>query len=224
MTGTPGIGGPVTARRLTGGPESRRRGAKAVSKVPHLRLGTTTAIGLALLVSGCGLSPQAYPTPLNRRSVPSALLRGPARTTTTVVGVPMSDVTIYLEGASQHLVTVRRRVPSPATVTEVLDALTAGPTASESDRGLVSPASSVGALVAGPSHKEVVPVNVPVSFESLGGQDQVMVAAQVVYSLTGLPRVRGVVFLVGGQRTQVPNDNGSVKAGPLTRLDYAALR
>lgn len=183
------------------------------------------AFVLAVLLPACGLSPQASPTALDRRAVPYGLLvPAPSVTTTTVAGAPVSPVTLYFEGLDQHLVTVRRLLPSPASIAEALDALAAGPTEGESNRGLVSPASSVGPLVAGPVRKEVVAVYVPLSFESLGGQDQVMAAAQVVYTLTGFPGVRGVVFFVGGQRTQVPNDNGHVTAAPLTRIDYAGLR
>ncbi|HET9058999.1 MAG TPA: GerMN domain-containing protein [Acidimicrobiales bacterium] len=201
-----------------------KRGRPRAGPYRRARLAGALVIGSCVLASGCGLGPQAAPTPLSRHSLPRALLFGLARTTTTVLAAPASTVALYLEGSDQHLVMVHRRVGWPATPSEVLAALAAGPTPPESDRGLVSPASSVGALVAGYPHQEVVPVYVPLSFESLSGEDQVMAAAQIVYSVTSLPGVKGVVFLVGRQRTQVPNDQGDVTAGPLTRLDYASLR
>ena len=66
-------------------------------------------------------------------------------------------------------------------------------------------------------------VDLPVSFESLGGQDQQVAAAQIVFTVTTFTGVRGVRFLVGGQPAQVPTGDGSLTRGPSTRQDYAAL-
>jgi spore germination protein GerM len=132
-------------------------------------------------------------------------------------------VTIFLEGRNQHLVPVRREVPAPATIEAILDQLAAGPTSSESDRGLASPASSVGHFAVGPAHEGVVSVDLPVSFENLGGQDQMVAAAQIVFTVTTFSGVEGVRFLVGGQAARVPDGNGGLAPGPSTRRAYAAL-
>jgi spore germination protein GerM len=104
-----------------------------------------------------------------------------------------------------------------------LSQLAMGPTASESSHGLVSPASSVGPLSVGREHDSVVPVNLPVSFENLGGMDQTVAAAQIVFTVTTFPGVKGVRFLIGGQAAEVPNSDGSLTPGPSTRADYSAL-
>jgi spore germination protein GerM len=72
-------------------------------------------------------------------------------------------------------------------------------------------------------HKGVVSVNLPLSFENLGGQDQTVAAAQIVFTVTTFSGVQGVRFLVAGQAARVPNGNGGLTPGPSTRKDYSAL-
>jgi spore germination protein GerM len=132
-------------------------------------------------------------------------------------------VSIFLEGSDEDLRSVHREVLSPATLQEIMDQLVAGPHRSESSKGLVSPASSVGSFSVGPFHDGVVTIDLPVSFENLSGQDQTAAAAQIVFTATTFTGVAGVRFLVGGQPAQVPNGNGSLSPGPSTRRDYSVF-
>jgi hypothetical protein len=181
------------------------------------------AVALSIGLAGCGLGAQSAPQPLGLKTLPHGLL-GPASPPSTLLrGRASARVTIFLEGSNEHLVPVRREVPLPATLASILRMLVAGPRRSESDRGLVSPASSVGPFAVGPVHKGVVSVNLPVSFENLEGQDQTVAAAQIVFTATTFSGVEGVRFLVGGQAAQVPNGDGSLTPGPSTRKDYSVL-
>jgi spore germination protein GerM len=137
--------------------------------------------------------------------------------------MPLARVTIFLEGSNRRLTRVHREVPSPATLQEIMDQLVAGPRRSESDRGLVSPASSVGPLSVGPRQDGVVTLDLPVSFENLSGQDETAAAAQIVFTATTFTGIEGVRFLVGGQPAQVPNGNGSLSPGASTRKDYSVF-
>ena len=66
-------------------------------------------------------------------------------------------------------------------------------------------------------------IDVGASFADLGGQSQIVAAAQVVFTATALPGVTAVSLTVGGQQTQVPTADGSLSHGPLTRADYAGI-
>jgi len=132
-------------------------------------------------------------------------------------------VTIYLEGPGRRLVPVTRQVQWPVTMTSALDALADGPTAGEADRGLVSPASSLGPFGVGATRGAVLSVNLPAAFEDLAGQDQTVAAGQVVYTVTAFPSIKGVRFLVRGQPSQVPSDSGTLSPRPATRQDYSQL-
>lgn len=179
------------------------------------------ALGATLTVQGCGVGPEASPHRLDPRTVPFGLL-APATTTTTTTQVAESPVVIYLYG-TQRLVPVRHTVPSPPRLTDVLKELGTGPSTAESTQGITSPISTAAPLRLLSLRNEIASVQVPASFEALGGQDQIVAAAQVVFTLTGLPGVTGVELLVDGQPTQVPTGNGSLSQGPLTRADYKAL-
>ena len=134
----------------------------------------------------------------------------------------MRAVTVYL--TSDHgLVAVDRAAPEPVTLRAVLRLLTQGPTFAEQRRGLQSPIATVGGAALRSTTGTTAAVDVPRSFTSLGGQDQIFAAAQLVYTLTGFPGIHGVTVWVAGQRASVPSADGSLLAGPLTRTDYASL-
>ena len=59
-------------------------------------------------------------------------------------------------------------------------------------------------------------IELPISFESLGGQDQQVAAAQIVFTVTTFTGIKGVRFLVGGQVAHVPTGDGSLTRGPST--------
>jgi Sporulation and spore germination len=183
-------------------------------------LALATSAGLA----GCGVGAEPSPHALNAASVPDGLLRHhPKLPSPSEHAGATSRVTVWLEGGNQHLVPVHTNVPWPSTVGALLNALAKTPTERQSDEGLVSPASSVGPLTSEPPQHGVVEVDLPVSFENLGGGDQLIAVAQIVFTLTAFPGVKGVSFLVGGRRVQVPNASGKLEAGGLTRRDYSAL-
>lgn len=173
-------------------------------------------------LAGCGVGPQATPQKIDPKSVPFGLMAPDGKATTTVPGAATAEVIIYLEG-KERLVPVERAVPSPVSIGSALEQLARGPTATESSLGLTSPASAVGPFQAGSVRGGVVSVDLPLSFENLGGQYQIVAAAQIVFTATALEGTRGVLFLVDGQSAQVPGDKGNLVKGPVTRADYSLL-
>jgi len=200
-------------------------GCRGTRGLPLLRAAVigVVAVAAAAGLAGCGLGAQSNPQALSSKDVPYGLLAPASSPRTSVPGFVVAQVTIYLEGANEHLVPVHRQVAWPASLAAILNELVDGPTGRESSRGLVSPASSVGPLGVGPVKRGVVAVDLPVSFENLGGADQIVAAAQIVFTVTTFFGARGVLFFVGGQAAQVPNGNGSLTHGPSTRKDYSAL-
>jgi spore germination protein GerM len=186
-------------------------------------IGVVAALAASALLAGCGLGAQSAPQALATQSAQPRLQRSVPPSSTSVPGRSLAQVTIFLEGSNEHLRSVNREVLSPATLQEIMDQLVAGPHRSESSKGRVSPASSVGSFSVGPFHDGVVTVDLPVSFENLSGQDQTAAAAQIVFTATTFTGVAGVRFLVGGNPAQVPNGNGSLSPGPSTRRDYSVF-
>jgi hypothetical protein len=199
---------------------------QAHRKAGPLVRAAATVVAVAAVGAGlasCGVGAESAPQPLDPKAVPYGLLGPTSSPSTSDPGLSTARVTVYMETDNGRLVPVHRDVAWPATIAAILGQLAAGPTDRESGRGLVSPASSVGHLRVGPVHNGVVSVDLPVSFESLGGQDQQVAAAQIVFTVTTFTGVTGVRFLVARQVAQVPTGDGSLTRGPSTRQDYAAL-
>lgn len=189
----------------------------------RIALALAVAAGAAATLAGCGVGAQSSPKALGRRSVPYGLLLRRGQRRDNVPRFESTRVTLWLEGANERLSPVPAYIAWPETVGGLLNALAQGPTQRQSDDGFASPASSFGPLSSGPLRDGIVAVELPASFENLGGGDQLIAAAQIVYTLTGFPGVKGVTFSLAGQRAHVPNAAGKLLAGPLTRRDYSSL-
>ena len=66
-------------------------------------------------------------------------------------------------------------------------------------------------------------VDLPTSFADLGGQDQIIAVAQIVYTLCLFPEIEQVSIRVGGKQALVPTETGRLSPGPLTRANYSSL-
>jgi len=196
------------------------RWAKALARAGMVG---AAVVGISSGLASCGVGVQSAPEPLDPKAVPYGLLGQAPSPSTSDPGLLSARVTVYMEAENGRLVAVHRDVAWPATISAILGQLAAGPTSRESGRGLASPASSVGPFRVGAVRAGIVSVNLPVSFESLGGQDQQVAAAQIVFTVTTFTGVTGVRFLVGGQAAQVPTGDGSLTRGPSTRSDYSAF-
>jgi len=180
------------------------------------------------LAAGCGVPTQNAPQLIPKAQVPFHLLDPEAPTTTTVTTPSPAftvPVLIYLvNSTSQYLVSSQRLVAPPAQLSAVLDALLAGPTASElaigTQTALSSGVSVLGASVAG----GVATVNFNSAFGQITGPQQILAVAQVVFTVTSqLTPETGVTFEISGTPTNVPIATGAQVPGPVHLLQYAAL-
>jgi spore germination protein GerM len=108
----------------------------------------------------------------------------------------------------------------PASLSDVVGALLAGPTSTEQ-------AGGIGTFLAA-SHIQfstsVAGGVATVSFASnpvqVVGPDQTIAIAQLVWSVTEQPGITQVLVHIGGQPVEVPVAGGAQVAGPVNRFDY----
>ena len=187
------------------------------------RLMAGTVAVLAVLVLGaCGIPTASSPSPIAKGDVPYHLLNPPTTTTTTPGAPPAVGVAelIYLVAPSGHLVAASRVLAVPASLTQVVGALLAGPTAKESASGVQSFLNLTGAQVTVAPAGGVADVNFTTNPIQVVGPDQTLAIAQVVYTVTQQPGVTGVTFAFGGKAIEVPTAAGAQVPGPVGRADY----
>jgi len=185
------------------------------------RLGALAAVVAAgLAAAGCSIGAQRSPQLIDDHQVPFGLLR--AAPSTTVPASATVGITVYLV-LGEHLVTVNRAVPAPGTLASALRALGRGTTGAEAAANLESPISTATPLTLEAVDGSTAVVDVAASFSQLGGKEQILAAAQLVYTLTQFPGIDRVSIRVGGQPAQVPTSSGRIRSGPLDRAAYAEL-
>jgi Sporulation and spore germination len=195
----------------------RDRGRSAGCGVRFQRVAVVAFV--ALLLGACGIATDPSPRLINKKDVPYGLLSRPPTTATVSVG---EYVTIYLDGP-KRLVAVSRAIPAPASVVGVLEALEEGPTTAEAAQGLASPISTAGPLVLSRLGPTSVTVSLSPSFTSLGGQEQIVAVAQLVYTVTALPGIDRVDVRIGGRAAAVPTGDGNLSKTPVSRSEYSLL-
>ena len=186
-----------------------------------------TRIGLALCAvvlgaAACGIPTATSPTPIAKSDVPYRLLDPPTTTTTSPGTPPAVGVAelIYLVAPDGHLVAATREVAVPASLTQVLGALLAGPTATESASGIQSFLTHAGVQVTATQSGAVATVDFTTNPIQVVGPDQTLAIAQVVYTATQQPGIAGVTFEIGGKQIEVPTAAGAQVPGPVGRADY----
>ena len=180
------------------------------------------AVGLA--GAGCGIPDDSSARGLPRKDVPFDLLASEpvATTTTTLPSVPV-DVTVFFVEAG-HLVPVTRKVESPATTEKALRALILGPTPAEARKGYrTAIARSTTILSAGLGEGGIAVVDVTNSFHVGSQPDTILAAAQMVYTATAFPEVRGVKFTLEGEQANIYQGDGVQTRFPVGRVTYSSL-
>ncbi len=182
---------------------------------------------LALMVTGlllcsCAIGADGSAHVIDRQLVPPGLMAPASTSPAPGPAAPVDNVTLYLV-LGQDLVAVNRGARSPVSLSTVLRKLAKGPTTSEQAKGVQSPLSTTGPLILRSLVNGDASVDLRDDFTNLGGQDQILAAAQLVYTATAFPGVDHVTLFVDDQVAAVPTANGSLISGPLGRADYSAL-
>ncbi|MDQ4130524.1 MAG: GerMN domain-containing protein [Actinomycetota bacterium] len=139
-------------------------------------------------------------------------------------GPPLGTVRIFFV-RGQVLEPVLRLATGPEDPSRVaMTDLLTGPTPEEAQRGL-STAIPAGAQLLGVELRgSVATADLSKEFE-LGAEQEVLVQrlAQVVYTLTDLPRISRVRFLIDGEPVSVVAEDGELQNRPVGRNYYPSL-
>ena len=173
------------------------------------------SVGLVLTTVGCALGSESTP-----RTIPEA----DRRALVDVAAVSSEDSgvgRIYFERTDTvgALTAVARDLePSPAAV---MNALLAGPTEQERERGLRSPLplglSLNDARYIG---NDIVKVDITSGIFEATGDDLVAAVAQIVLSLCEIAGVQRISIVVDGDDREWPRGDGTLTTEPLTAFDY----
>ncbi len=186
-------------------------------------ISTAAVLCVALGFGACGLPTATSPTPIAKSAVPYHLLNPPPTTTTAPGTPPAVGVAeqIYLVSPDGHLVAADREVAVPASSSQVLGALLAGPTATETASGIQSFLSGNGVRASVTEAGGIAMVHFSTSPIQVVGPDQTLAIAQVVYTVTQQPGITGVTFAIGGKPIEVPTATAAAQVeGPVGRADY----
>jgi len=188
--------------------------------------GAIGALVAGALVAGCGVSTGGGPHAIASDRVPYHLLApaSPTTTTTTVPSVFTVPVNVYFVNPAGDLVPSQRLVAPSATLTTVLEALLAGPTALERQKGLRTAFSGDVKLIKAHLTPTVATLNFNLTFDLISGTELVLAVAQVVYTVTADTNDSiGVQFEITGQPKEVPTATGAEVPGPVHLQQYLAL-
>ena len=181
-----------------------------------------TALAVMLLAAGCGVQGDGAPRSLAPDAVPDELLA--PKTSTAPADEPDggTEVTVYLVDNRDLLRPVPRTLPSPALITDVLGSLLDGATDEEADEGLRSEIPS-GTTVNGIDRldRDVIAIDLSEEFAETTADGELLAQAQIVYTVSQLPNVEGVLFLVDGRPREGADDEAKLTSSPLTTEDFA---
>jgi Sporulation and spore germination/Immunoglobulin-like domain of bacterial spore germination len=204
---------------------------KALLVVPAVVL----AASLGFLVSSCGSDDDATsagPVPSVGTSTEGTTEEVPttSSTETTETGTqtepPASTVTFQVWFANEEGLFVSHRTgpATPRVGTAALEALLEGPDSFEEGYGLRTAIPDGTQLLGLSINDGIARVDLTSEFETGGGSASMQARlAQVVYTITQFPTVKGVVFSLDGEPIDVLGGEGIIIDHPLTRRDYADL-
>jgi germination protein M len=131
---------------------------------------------------------------------------------------------VWFGDAEGLFVTYRTQERTPRVGTAALEALLEGPDSLEEDYGLRSAVPDGTQLLDLKIADGIARVDLTSEFESGGGSlSMQMRLAQVVYTITQFPTVKGVLFSLDGEPIDVLGGEGIIIDHPLTRRDYVDL-
>jgi spore germination protein GerM len=182
----------------------------------------TTGFALLVLVAtaaGCGVPVGGSPERIAPSSVPYGLL-APSSTAPPLADTGRAVPIFLVDG--DRLVAVTRHVTGTNVPARTLSTLLLGPTPPEIAHGYRSAIPSHTRLISLDVVGKVATVDLTAAFGALGGSDQVLAVAQIVFTLTASPRIHSVQFAIGDTTVEVPDGHGSLDTAPRTREDYRA--
>ena len=194
---------------------------------------------LVLTITSCGVPREGEVIAIPMSELPLELNQKPTTTTTSTTVAENASAKESQQPASEvlsepvelyyisddRLVATTQSIVSPATISQVLAALIAGPPTGDNGRGLRSALpNNLNAEIE--IFKGVAQINTTSEFlNGLSPIDQRLAIAQLVLTFTRRPGVGQVTFTVDGQSVAVPRGRGDLaKPGSTVSFDdYSSL-
>jgi len=161
----------------------------------------------AALLSGCSVvKTTAHPTTINRGDVPFGLL-DPTIPFTNHLTVTFAERTIYFVNGQGLLAPQQRLLPTPHTLAESLNVMTAGPTSTEAANGVTTYVPTVVHINQATLHNGVGFVDLSGVFLSLSPMGRQRAAAQIAMTALAAGATSGVRLTVAQQpyRSTLPD-------------------
>jgi hypothetical protein len=137
---------------------------------------------------------------------------------------PLVQYEVWFTRDESLFMVKRSAASTPRIGTAALESLLAGPGPREQAAAVGSQIPAGTQLLGLSVEDAVATVDLTSEFESGGGSASMnMRIAQIVYTLTQFPTVKGVLFELDGQRVDVLGGEGVVVDQPVTRKDYRSL-
>jgi spore germination protein GerM len=176
---------------------------------------------LALTVGACGLPSDGHIERLEPSSVPFGLL-APAESGSPAPPPRGPSTNVYLV-RNDRLATATRTVLGENVPAEAVRLLLDGPLPEEAVRGLTTAVPSGTRLISLDLARGVATIDLSPEFGTLGGSEQVLAVAQLVYTLTASKYINAVRFAINGKAVEVPDGSGSLARAARSREDYRQL-
>ena len=182
------------------------------------------AIAFVCLVAvvACGVPSDGAPRVIPQGDVPFDLLAEPTTSPPTTQFQAEVLVPVYMIG-SGRLVPVIRKVQPPASLLRIVQALLGGPTPDEAASGLRTAISGQTNLLSIRVQESIATIDLSGGFAGIGGREQIFALAQLVFTTTASPSVRGVRLSLDGRLVEVPRGDGTLTQEPLRREDFVAF-
>ncbi len=177
-------------------------------------------VAAVLATAGCGL-------PLDERPRDIAAMDEPFPLQDTVgprpeTGQGADTIKVYLVGPDTLVASDR---PGPGDVAEAVRQLLLGPTQEDSNRGLQSSVPPNTRLLGVETAVDgTVTVDLSSEFLDVRGEAQIAAVAQLVFTVTGVPGVTGLLLKIAGEPKAIPTESGTAdQLVPVGRFDYPSL-
>lgn len=176
------------------------------------------AVAVALALAGCAVGAQDDAEWIDPSDVPFGLtLAEPRRAQDGEPGPETATFSVFLVGPG-GLTEVRRRASVSTDAQDVVDTLLEGPTDQEAATGLRSalPPRTRADVSAESSDATV---DLSGSFLEAARAEQALAIGQLVYTLTAVPGITRVRFLLDGEPLDIPRADGTVTREPVSRSE-----
>ena len=192
-------------------------------------LALLAAVGLA--ASGCGIPTDAAARPINRDALPETLVSQATTTTAeTNLGGLNPSAKLFLissKGETESLspidVEIVNVIDPGSYPREVIEQLIAQQPRGVGSNGLTNAIPPTSNVLNASVDGDVLDLDLS-DLGAVEGSGQRLAAAQIVFTATAIPGIRGVRFSIDGEPAAVPLDEHAADVGQIvTRGDYPSL-